>query len=226
VSTGRGPLALLGGRPFTEGCTFDAGLLEAAGGGEVLVLPTAAAYEHPQRLVDAASEWFDGLGGTTRGLDVLARADALEEANAQAVRRARFIYLVGDNPMHLRATLKGTPVFDALSEAWADGAVLAAVAGSARVLCDPTVDPRGGAFSVGLGLVTGMAVIPHHDHWSPDKARRTLELAPDDLPVAAVDDATALIRDPAGAWRAEGAGNVAVFRAQAPVDLDALPIDV
>jgi len=222
----RGPLALLGGRPFTDGCTFDAGLLEAAGGGEVLVVPTGAAYEHPERLVEAAAGWFDGLGGTARGLDVLTRADAMDEANARAVREARFVYLVGDNPMHLRATIKATPVLEALSSAWAEGAVLAAVAGSARVLCDPTVDPRGGAFSVGLGLVTGMALIPHHDHWSPDKARRTLELAPDDLPVAAVDDATALIRDPDGAWRVEGAGSATVFRAEAPVDLDALPSTV
>ncbi len=44
-----GPLAFVGGDEWTEGCDFDAELLAASGGTEVLVLPTAAAYEHPER---------------------------------------------------------------------------------------------------------------------------------------------------------------------------------
>lgn len=218
-----GPLAFVGGLPFTPGCTFDAALLEQSGTDDVLVLPTAAAYEDPDRLVAAATTWFDGLGATARGISVLGRSDALDPDHAATVRSARFIYLVGDNPMHLRSVLKDAPVWEALVDAWNDGAVLAAVGGASRVLCDPMVDPRGGAFAVGLGLLPGMALIPHHDHWSPEKARRTLELADDDLPIATVDDATALIRDSAGAWRAEGAGEVAVFLASSPADLTVLP---
>ena len=42
-----GVLALVGGAEWREGCTFDAQLLEASGGRDVTVLPTAAAYEHP-----------------------------------------------------------------------------------------------------------------------------------------------------------------------------------
>jgi cyanophycinase len=114
-------------------------------------------------------------------------------------------------------------VWDALVGAWDGGAVLAAVGGAARVLCDPMVDPRGGAFAVGLGLLPGMALIPHHDHWSPDKARRTLALAEPDLPVATVDDATALIRAEDGTWRVEGAGDATVFLAGETADLTALP---
>ena len=34
------------------------------------------------------------------------------------------------------------------------------------------VDPRGGALTLGLGLIGPMAVIPHHDTWSEDKANR------------------------------------------------------
>jgi cyanophycinase len=218
-----GSLAFVGGRPFTDGCTFDVGLLQHSDADEVIVLPTAAAYEDPSRLVDAAVEWFTGLGASARGLDVLGRRDALDEDNAAAVRAASFVYLVGDNPMHLRSVFKDSPVWDALVEAWQGGAVLAAVGGAARVLCDPMVDPRGGAFAVGLGLLPGMALIPHRDHWSPDKARRTLELAASDLPVATVDDATALIRDREGAWRVEGAGQATVFLDSKTADLTALP---
>lgn len=218
-----GPLAFVGGRPFTDGCTFDRGLLDHSGADEVLVLPTAAAYEDPHRLVDAAVAWFDSLGSSARGLDVLGRPDALDPANADQIRGAAFIYLVGDNPMHLRSVVKSTPVWDALVDAWYGGSVLAAVGGAARVLCDPMVDPRGGAFAVGLGLLPGMALIPHHDDWSPDKARRTLELAEPDLPVATVDDATALIRGEDGTWRVEGAGDATVFLATKTADLTALP---
>ena len=218
-----GSLALVGGGEFSEGCTFDAGLLEAAGGGEVLVLPTAAAYEHPQRDVEAAADWFASLGGSARGLDVLGRPDALDEAKVAEVAAARFVYLTGGSPMHLRSVLKDAPLWDALVETWRGGAVLAASAGAARVLCDPMVDPRGGAFAVGLGLIPGLAVIPHHDHWSKDKAHRTIQLAPQGLPVVGIDDRTALIRDADGTWRAEGTGTVAVFVDGDEADLDVLP---
>jgi hypothetical protein len=46
-----GLLALVGGGEWRDRCSFDRTLLEASGQAEVLVLPTAAAYEHPQRAV-------------------------------------------------------------------------------------------------------------------------------------------------------------------------------
>ena len=63
-----GLLALVGGGEWQEGCTFDAEFLAASGGAEVLVLPTAAAYEHPERLVARAGAWFEPLGGSVEGL--------------------------------------------------------------------------------------------------------------------------------------------------------------
>jgi len=218
-----GTLALVGGLPFTAGCSFDADLLAAAGTDEVVVVPTAAAYEHPDREVEAARAHFEALGARVVGLDVLARPDALVPEAADTVRNARFLYLTGGSPMHLRSVVKDTPVWDALVSAWDDGAVIAAASGAARVLCDPMVDPRGGAFTVGLGLLDNLAVIPHHNHWSEDKAHRTLLLAPPDLLVVGIDDATALIRTADGSWRTEGVGSVAVFRARADVGLAALP---
>ena len=85
------------------------------------MLPTAAAYEHPDRAVDWATRYFAELGGQVRGLMVLARPDAEDQANAAAVRDARFIYLGGGSPLHLRSVLKDSAVWQALVEAWHDG---------------------------------------------------------------------------------------------------------
>jgi len=218
-----GSLALVGGGEWRDGCTFDRRLLEESGTGEVLVLPTAAAYEHPERAVEWAEKWFAGLGGKARGLMVLARPDAEDKANAAAVRESRFLYLSGGSPMHLRSVLKDSAVWQALIEAWNGGAVLAGSSAGAMVLCDPMVDPRGGAFTLGLGLVAQLAVIPHHDTWSPEKAKRTIHLAPAGLPLVAIDEQTAVIRSPDGAWTVEGAGEAIVFLDGAQAGLEALP---
>ena len=220
-----GPLALVGGDEWRDGCDFDVELLAASGGSEVVVLPTAAAYEHPERAVDTATSWFDGFGGKVVGLDVLQRRDALDPDRAAAVRAARFVYLSGGSPLHLRSVLKETPVWDALVAAWDDGAVVAGSSAGAMVLCDPMVDPRGGAFTVGLGLVANLAVLAHAE---PDVDRvhvhhRTFELASAGLPVAAITERTALIRDPDGTWRSAGAGSVRVFVDAHESGLDSLP---
>lgn len=218
-----GPLALVGGGEWTDGCTFDRSLLEASGGTEVLVLATAAAYEQPAKLIDRARAWFGALDATVRVSGVYTRADALVPEHVAEVRSARFLYLAGNSAMHLRSVLKDSPVYDAIVEAWHEGAVLAGSSAGADVLCDPMVDSRGGAFTVGLGLVSGMAVIPRSNTWSPEKVHRTVELAPPDLALVALPEATAIVRAPDGAWRAEGVGDVVVYRDGRAVPVTDLP---
>ena len=215
-----GTLALVGGDEFTDGCTFDRALVDAAGATEVLVLPTAAAYEHPQRLVEAAEAHFAALGIPVKGLDVLARSDALDAHNADAVRAARCIYLVGGSAMHARSVLTQSPVWEALVAAFADGATVVGSSAGAQVLCDPMVDERGGAFTIGLGLIERVAVITERNRWSDDALHRTRELSPRDLVVLGVDEATAAIRDPDGTWRADGIGVVEVHIGGTDASLD------
>ncbi len=223
-----GILALVGGGEWTEGCTFDAGFLAASGTDQVLVLPTAAAYEHPERQVLRASQWFDPLGAQVEGLMVLSRADAEDQGAAAVVRGARFIYLNGSSPMHIRSVLKHSAVWDALVAAWADGAVVVGSSGAAMALTDPMVDARGGGLTIGLGLRTGLAVVPHfgdvHEDGHGEKLHRSVQLAPIGTPVAGVPERTALIRDPDDGWRAEG-GRVTVYLdgARADAGLAALP---
>ena len=217
-----GPLALVGGGEWTDGCTFDAGLLETSAADEVVVLPTAAAYEHPQRAVDRASGWFTALGARVRGLMVLSRADAEDEDNARTVREARFVYLSDGSPMHVRSVLKQSKVWHALDQAWEGGAVVAGSGAGAMVLGDPMIDPRGGAFTIGLGLIELVAVLPAASTWSPERFRRTISLTPEGVALIAIDQATAVVRAPHGEWTASGAGAVEVHVGGTLADLSVL----
>jgi len=218
-----GTLALVGGAEWQPGADYDAELLERSGADEVLVLPTAAAYENPERAVETAAKWFSSLGSSARGLMVLRHAQANDEANAAVVSQARFIYLSGGSPLHLLSVLKGSLVFEALAKAWREGAVVAGSSAGAMVLVDPMVDPRGGAFTVGLGLVGQLAVVPHHDSGSSHHFWRTLELAPAGLPIAGIPERTALIRDTDGSWRSVGEKQVTVYLDGSDAGLGALP---
>ncbi len=206
-----GPLALVGGAEWTEGCSFDRGLLEESGG-EVLILPTAAAYEHPEKAVARAKAWFSALGGRATALMVLARGDAEDERSAEVARASRCIYLGGGSPLHLRSVLKASKVWGAIFEAWEGGAVVAGASAGAMVITDPMVDPRGGAFTLGLGLIEQLAVIPHYGDGDDEKVhRRTVALAPQGLPVVGLPERTALIRRRDGTWEVEGQGQIQVF---------------
>jgi cyanophycinase len=215
MDTAVGVLALVGGGEWTPGCSFDAELLAASGGTDVVVLPTAGAYEHPERQVVLAGSWFEELGAHVEGLMVLSRSDAEDSGAAAVVAGARFIYLGGGSPLHLRSVLKGSLVFDALLGAWRSGAVIAGSGAGAMALTDPMVDPRGGALTVGLGLVARMGVVPQfgdvHEDAHGAKLHRSVALAPEGLPIVGIPERTALIRDPDGSWRSAGAGEPTVF---------------
>jgi cyanophycinase len=131
--------------------------------------------------------------------------------------------------MHVRSVLKHSAVWDALVAAWHDGAVVVGSSGAAMALTDPMVDARGGGLTIGLGLVSGVAVVPHFGDATDDehgqKMHRSVLLAPAGTPVVGIPERTALVRDPDGSWRSAGDQPVAVFLAGAPAadGLAALP---
>lgn len=217
-----GTLALVGGKEFTDGCTFDRSLLDAAGATEVVVIPTAAAYEHPGRAVDAATAYFAPLDVEVRGLELVSRPDALDEAIVATIRDARCVYLVGGSAMHARAVLMHSPAWDAVVGAWDDGATIVGSSAGAQVLCDPMVDARGGAFTLGLGLIEQVAVVTQRNQWSAEALHRTRSLSAPDLVVLGVDEATAAIRAPDGTWRSEGVGEVEAHLGGELVELETL----
>lgn len=216
-----GELVLVGGGEWSEGASFDARLLEGSSG-EVVVLPTAAAYERPDRAIATAERWFASLGGRVLPCRVLTREDAEDEQLASVVRDASFVYLCGGSPLHLRSVLKDSAVLRALRHAWHGGAVVAGSSAGAMALSDPMVDPRGGALTVGLGLVRDLAIVPHFTGEITAQLRRTLALARDGCAVVALAETTALIRERDGVWKMEGRGQAAVYVDGEEVGLTAL----
>ena len=209
-----GTLALIGGGEWGEHHqTLDRRLLGLAGTTEILVLPTAAAFEHPERVADVAARHFEPLGVTVRTLAVLHRRDAEDADTAAVVEQARFVYLADGSPMHLRSVLKSSPLFDAMLAAYRNGAVIAASGAGATVLCDPMVDPRGGAYTVGLGFVAGVAVFPYHGSAADHLRQRSVELRPREAVLVGIDEETALVREPGPSWSVAGAGQVTIYAA-------------
>jgi cyanophycinase len=197
-----GTLALQGGGPFVANDELDARLLSSVGAGRIVMLPTADAYEHPERLVTAALSWAERLGVEVEALMVMRRAEALDESAISVVRNARAVYFVGDQPLHLRSVLKNTPLWAAVGEVLAEGGLVAACAGSAGALCDPMVDPRGGGITIGLGMQTGVALVTEAETWSLERLHRTLKLA--NTTLATLPTGAALVRTPHG-WEQVGA---------------------
>ena len=85
-----GTLALVGGGEWTRrrAASSTPTCSSAAGTDEVVVLPTAAAFEHPDRAVERARAYFDDLGAKVQPLTVLHRADAEDADGRRGVAKA------------------------------------------------------------------------------------------------------------------------------------------
>ena len=195
-----GTLVLQGGGPFEANDDLDRRVLAATGADRIVMLPTADAFEQPQDMVNAALEWGARVGVDVEPLMVLARDQAGQEA-AEVVFDAPAVFLAGDSSIHLRSVLKDTPLFGAISDLLDRGGLVIAAGPSAEALCDPMTDDRGGAFALGLGLVSGMAVIAGIESWPHDQVERAHHLA--DTPVVDLPTGSALIRS-GGAWEDVG----------------------
>jgi cyanophycinase len=213
-----GPLALVGGDELNPGNEpQDEVLVAAASGGPAYVLATAAARQRPDLAVRNARAWFNRLGLGVDELPAIRRSDVTSAKNAELARIGRFFYLVGGDPGLVPKTLAGTPVWDAIVQAWRDGAALAGSSAGAMALGEWTLirDRRPGdarrRYRPALSLVPRVAVIPHFDRFGERWVDGALAATPrDDVVLVAVDErSAALWRD--GVWQAFGPGAVAVI---------------
>ena len=206
-----GSLAFVGGGEWRDGCrAFDADLVAASGADEVVVLPTAAAFEQPDRVGQRAVDYFTSLGLAAKVLRVLHRGEAEDLKIAAAVRKAKFVYLSDGSPLHLRSVLKDSALFESLLAVYHGGGVVAASGAGATLLGDPMVDPRGGAYTVGLGAIRNVAIFPYHGTAADHLRARSIDLLPATATLVGIDEQTALWHRDDG-WTAVGAGQVSVY---------------
>ena len=214
-------LVLLGGAPVGTSPLLDGAVVSTFTSMDVLVLPTAAAYLHPERLVVEMAEALDPFGVRLEALMVLSHREAGEQEIADRIRRASTVWFTGGNALHLRSVLANSAALDALMLAYGHSATVVASGAAASAIVEPMVDPRGGALTLGLGLERGLAVVTH-DGSDPEGARlaRTVAMAPPEVVVVDLDpDAGVCIRD--GAIVATlGSGGVRIYRGGQRIELD------
>jgi cyanophycinase len=200
----RGIVVLQGGQPFVGNDALDRRVLSDRSVERVVVLPTADAYEKPQDLVDAARSWGKRIGVDIAPLMVL-RRDQADAAAASVLDGASAVWLVGDSASHLRSVIKDTLLWDALLGVLDRDGVVVGCGAAAAALCDPMTDSRGGGFGLGLGMVSGLAIVAEAEKWSAATLERTQELATSAL--AVLESGSALVCTDMG-WEVVGAATV------------------
>jgi cyanophycinase len=213
-----GYLLLEGGAEF-GGRMRDADVrgIERAGGfaAPIRIIPTAAAPDdNHERAGSNGVRWFRGLGAEdVLSVPLVDRASANDATVARSLRTARFIYLLGGFTDYLGRTLKGSLAWQAVLEAYRDGAVVAGSSAGAMVLCQVYFDPRAGQVVEGLALVPDSLVLPHHNTFGKGWAARLRELVPA-VTLIGIDEQTGMLNDgERESWSAYGAGAVTLYRA-------------
>jgi cyanophycinase-like exopeptidase len=217
-----GLVALHGGGEYVAGDepAMDALLaaaLEAAGGSDeatrIVIVPVAAARSRPD-LAAAHGERAFRAAAAARGVPVevsvaavLNRASAADPANAALLERAHLVHLPGGDPDLVPSVLRDTQAWAAILRAHGGGACVAGASAGAMALAG-RLWTRDGAMA-GLGLVPGVAVVPH----SRPRRLATWRAAVDPdrrLTWVGLDERTLVIGRPGEAWLVAGAGRVTV----------------
>jgi cyanophycinase len=202
-----GMVVLEGGGPFVANDILDSRVLKGLDG-DVAVLLTAEAFENPEVLKASAEAWSRRIGISIVACDVYSRADARETHHARTISSACAVILAGDSSIHLRSTLLNTPVWEAIVEKAETGVVIG-VGNCASALCDPMIDPRGGALGLGLGLVNDLSAVVEVESMSEERLRRTRQLATS--PLAEIPTGSALVKTDTG-WTTFGPVSVHGFQ--------------
>ena len=167
-------ICLVGSGEFTPAMVdIDREILATIGPSpRVVILPTASAGENPEEWATWGVGHFLRLGARSIALMVLERSHAEETENVRSIERADLLYISGGKPARLLAALEGSPLWGGFLHARREGAWLVGSSAGAMALGDWTLvhRPEDGdgtptQWMPGLGMLQGMAVVPHFDAW-------------------------------------------------------------
>jgi cyanophycinase-like exopeptidase len=182
----------------------------------VVLVPTAAARGRPDLAAATGRAAFErrASAGEHGRVEVsVARivdaSSAADPANAALIRTADLVHLPGGDPDLIPTILAGSPALAALEDAGRAGAVVAGASAGAMALAEWTWTAHGGVR--GLGLVRGLAVVPHYDDIRRTRWQAALdELAPGGIGYLGLDERTGILAERNGSgertWRVAGQG--------------------
>ena len=210
-----GTLLLEGGAEFGGKMREpDLKAIELAGGWDVpiRIIPTAAAPDqNDQRAGNNGIRWFRSLGARdVISIPLVDRESANDEGIAESFRDAKLIYMLGGFTHYLGQTLKGSRAWQAVLEAYRQGAVLAGSSAGAMVMCERYYDPGQGQIHEGLDLVHNSLVLPHHDTFGKNWAPRLTSLIPE-VTLIGIDEQTGIIQEASHPWTVYGKGSVTLY---------------
>ena len=230
-----GPVVLVGSGEYLDVMNeIDSYLLETLGGAStasVVLLPTASGLEPngPTTWNNLGMQHFRKLGvQDIRATMIIDRASASDPEQLALLRGVTFYYFSGGNPQHIIDSLRDTPAWEIITDAYERGAVLAGCSAGAMMLSGRTVSIRqvmmGGQmeFVESMGIVPELIVFPHFDRMAgflnQQRFQQLLKAIPEGYTVVGIDEDTALVRISANAtdrnlsrWQVMGRQSVTVF---------------
>lgn len=161
-------LILVGGGEFKEECiSMDTYLLERLDkpNPRVAIIPTAAAYQQPQKAAENGVRYFNSLGAEADSIMILSREDAQDGKYPMKLSEIDLIYFTGGNPQYLLTSLKQTVFMEAIISSITKGVFLVGSSAGAMILGSKM---RYGNWMTGLGLISNTAIMPHHEKSTPE----------------------------------------------------------
>lgn len=182
----------------------------------VVCLPTAAGQEGEsswRRWMNMGEAHFQRLGAQVHALPIIDSASAEDGQYELLLESADLIYFSGGDPNYLYQTMNGSRAWRAVQKACGRGAVYAGCSAGAMILGECTPDFRKAGLSSlpAFGILPVKFILPHFDAIPIVRQplvftlRRQLK---EGEALVGVDEKTALIGRPGGAWVVHGRGTV------------------
>ncbi len=236
IGGAQGTLFLVGGGPQPEALVREF-VTRAGGTGKARIVVMAMASAEGETSGEDKAKQLRALGATATNLWIT-RAQADLDSVARLLDGATGIWFGGGLQTRLAGVLRGTKVAAAIRTRYAAGAVIGGTSAGAAVMSTPmitgderrrggdrypddssaifiTIDRNNVITEAGLDLVTN-AVIDQH-FLRRKRHNRLLSLVLEG-PVrlgAGIDESTALIINPDGAWQVSGASTIVIYDARA-----------
>ena len=179
-------------------------------------IPTASSHEGDfsrEKWKRLGQEQSDRIGSECIYLPIHEREDAINPDFVDAIEGAGLIYFSGGDPHRVAEIFNGSPLWNEIVAQWKTGTSLAGCSAGAMAFGGTIMGIRKSHHSEGLGLLTGIEVIPHYDKmlgWLPDRVTAFIANTFSDATLLGIDENTALVHT--DAWRKFGRGNVHILR--------------